>query len=189
MQRDLNILANEIQLVARAQSEPVAFADIYDHYFPDVYKYILYRVRDPQTADDLTSQTFERALRDLRGYDAQRGLFGAWLFGITRNVVNGHFRRQKRVSWLPLDLLRFHPSHEPGPEEFTAVSETTTRLLNALSRLDERERDLIALKFAAGLNNRQIAELTGLSQSNVGVILYRAIERLRNFLNVEEHHA
>ncbi len=189
MERDFHILANEIQLVNRAQSEPVAFADIYDHYFPDVYKYVLYRVRDPQTADDLTAQTFERALRDIRDYDARRGVFGAWLFGITRNVVNAHFRRQKQARWLPLDRLRFHRSNEPGPEESAAVKEITAGVLSALSRLDERERDLIGLKFAAGLNNRQIAELTSLSQNNVSVILYRAIHRLRAILNVEEKDA
>jgi RNA polymerase sigma-70 factor (ECF subfamily) len=179
-------MANEIQLVSRAQSEPLAFAEIYDHYFPDVYKYILYRVRDTQTADDLAAQTFERALRDIREYDAQRGMFGAWLFGITRNVVNHYFRRQKRFQWFSLDWLRFHPSGEPGPEESTTSHETTTRLLNALMQLDERERDLIALRFAAGLSNRQIAEMTRLTPSNVGVILYRAIQRLRMILNVEE---
>lgn len=189
MQHDLRILANEIQLVNRARSEPVAFAEIYDHYFPDVYKYVLYRVRDPQTADDLTAQTFVRALRDIRDYDAQRGVFGAWLFGITRNVVNEHFRRQKRINWLSLDWLRFHQSSEPGPEEFAAVHETTAQLLEALSHLEERERDLLGLKFAAGLNNRQIAGITGLSQSNVGIILYRAIQRLRTILKAEENHA
>lgn len=189
MQSDLRIMANEIQLVVRAQCEPVAFAEIYDHYFPDVYKYVLYRVRDPQTADDLTAQTFERALRDLKDYDVKRGVFGAWLFGITRNVVNQYFRRQKRFEWLPLDWLRFHQSSEPGPEESAAMNEMTVRLLDALAQLEERERDIIALKFAAGLNNRQIAEITGLTPGNVGVILYRSVQRLRNFLKVEESNA
>lgn len=189
MERDFHILANELQLVTLAQSEPVAFAGIYDHYFPDVYKYILYRVRDVETADDLTAQTFERALRDLREFDARRGAFGAWLFGVTRNVVNSHYRKQKRAQWLPLDWLQFHQSSEPGPEESTAINETTASLLEALSRLGERERDLIGLKFAAGLNNRQIAGVTGLNEGNVSIILYRAIRRLRTILNVEENHA
>lgn len=189
MQSDLQILANEIQQVVRAQYEPVAFANIYDHYFPDVYKYVLYRVRDPQLADDLTAQTFERAMRDLRDYDVKRGEFGAWLFGITRNVINQHFRRQKRFQWLPLDWLRSQQSSEPGPEECATINETTAHLLNALARLEDRERDIIALKFAAGLNNRQIADITGLKPNNVGVILYRAVQRLRTILNVEDSNA
>lgn len=189
MQRNLQIVANEIQLVARAQCEPVAFAEIYDRYFPDVYKYVLYRVRDTHVADDLTAQTFERALRDLRDYDVNRGVFGAWLFGITRNVINQYYRRQKRFQWLPLDWLRSHRSSEPTPEESAAINETTLHLLDALAQLEERERDIIALKFAAGLNNRQIANITGLTPSNVGVILYRAVQRLRNILNVEDSHA
>lgn len=69
------------------------------------------------------------------------------------------------------------------------MNEMTVRLLDALAQLEERERDLIALKFAAGLNNRQIAEITGLTPGNVGVILYRSVQRLRNILKVEESNA
>lgn len=188
MQSELRILANEIQLVVRAQCEPLAFAHLYDHYFPHVYKYVLYRVRDPHLADDLTALTFERALRDLRDYDVQRGDFAAWLFGITRNVINQHFRRHKRFQWLPLDWLRSQPSSEPDPEEAASRQETSDQLLDALAQLTDRERDLLALKFAAGLTNRQIAALTGLNASHVGVIVYRAVQRLRTILSVEDNH-
>jgi RNA polymerase sigma-70 factor (TIGR02952 family) len=180
------VLTNELALVARATAEPAAFAAIYDHYFPRVYNYVRYRVRDAETADDLTAQVFERTLVSIGSYRPQRAPFAAWLFGIARNAVNDHLRAKRRRRWLSLETLRDRASTEPQPEEIAIHSETHAELLAAVAHLSDRERDLIALKFAAGLTNRRIAELTGLSESNVGVILYRAMRRLRAKLSVKE---
>lgn len=173
------VLANELALVARAKAEPAAFAAIYDHYFPRVYNYVRYRVGDAEMADDLTAQVFERALVSIGSYRPQRAPFAAWLFAIARNGVTDHLRAQRRRRWLSLDVLGGRASAEPEPEEVVAANETRAELLAAVARLSDRERDLIALKFAAGLSNRRIAELMGLSANNVGVILYRAVRRLR----------
>ncbi len=180
------VLTNELALVARATAEPAAFATIYDHYFPRVYNYVHYRVRDAETTDDLTAQVFERALVSIGSYRPDRAPFAAWLFAIARNAVNDHLRAKRRRRWLSLEALRDRASAEPQPEEVAIHGETRAELLAAVARLSDRERDLIALKFAAGLTNRRIAELTGLSESNVGVILYRTVRRLRAELNVEE---
>ena len=180
------VLANERALVVRATAEPAAFAAIYDHYFPRVYNYVRYRVGDADVADDLTAQIFERTLMRIGDYRADRGSFAAWLFAIARNAINDHLRAQGRRRWLSLELLRHQASTKPQPEEIVVRDETRAELLAALARLTDRERDLIALKFAAGLTNRRIAELTGLSESNVGVILYRAARRLRVELSVGE---
>ena len=182
------VLANELALVARATAEPAAFADIYDHYFPRVYNYVRYRVQDAETADDITAQVFERALVNIGRYHPERAPFAAWLFAIARNGVNDYFRAQKRGRWFSLGVLRDWASVEsrPEPEEIVVHNETRAELLAAVARLSDRERDLIALKFAAGLTNRRIAELTGLGASNVGVILYRAVRRLRAELSAKE---
>ena len=180
------VLPNELALVARATAEPAAFAAIYDHYFPRVYNYVRYRIGDAQVADDITAQIFERALVNVGCYRPERAPFAAWLFAIVRNAVNDHLRAQKRRRWLTLEALRGRASTEPRPEEVAIHNETRADLLAAVSRLSHRERDLIGLKFAGGLTNRRIAALTGLSESNVGVILYRAIRRLRAELNAKE---
>jgi len=180
------VLPNELALVARATAEPAAFATIYDHYFSRVYNYVRYRVRDVETADDITAQVFERALVNISRYRPERAPFAAWLFAIARNAVNDHLRDRKRRRWLSLEVLRERASAEPRPEEVVIHDEIRAELLASLARLSDRERDLIALKFAAGLTNRRIAELTGLSQSNVGVILYRAVRRLRAELTAKE---
>jgi RNA polymerase sigma-70 factor (ECF subfamily) len=179
MDSTVAVLPNELALVAQATAEPAAFAAIYDHYFPRVYNYVRYRVRDAETADDVTAQVFERALVSISSYRPERGPFAPWLFAIARNAVNDHLRAQRRRRWLSLEVLRDRASAEPQPEEVAIRSEIHAELVAAAASLNDRERDLIALKFAAGLTNRRIAELTGLSESNVGVILYRAMQRLR----------
>ena len=179
-------LPNELALIARASVEPAAFAALYDHYFPRVYNYTRYRVGDAQAADDLTAQTFERVLANILDYRPTRGPFAAWLFVIARNAVNDHLRAQKRRHWRSLVSLRNQASPLPGPEESLISDETKAELLAALARLSDRERDLVALKFTSGLTNRRIAELTGLSQSNVAVILYRAVRRLRAEMRAKE---
>lgn len=173
------VLPNELALVARATVEPAAFAAIYDHYFPRVYNYVRYRVQDAETADDITAQVFERALVSIGSYRPEHAPFAAWLFAIARNAVIDHLRAQRQRRWLSLEVLRDRASAEPQPEEVITRDETHAELLADVARLSDRERDLIALKLAAGLTNRRIAELTGLSESNVGVIVYRAVRRLR----------
>ena len=170
---------DEPALVARTTADPTALTALYDHYFPLVFKYVLYRVSDAQIADDLVSQIFERMLTDLARYQPGQAPFGAWLFGIARHVVGDHYRSQKRRHWLSLESLFDLPSLDPVPDEIILKNEQGDHLLFSLAKLANRERDLIGLKFAGGLTNREISTLTRLSEANVGVILYRAMKRLR----------
>jgi RNA polymerase sigma factor (sigma-70 family) len=171
-----------------AAHDPRAFAVLYDLYFPRVYNYIRYRCRDPLTTDDLTAQVFERLLEKINHFSPQRGAFEAWLFTLVRNVVTDHFRRQRREGIArendDYNRLDQQAATDPTPEDQLIRREGDAELLSAINRLDERARDLLGLRFGARLTNRQIAELTRLSESNVGVILYRALAELRTTLNV-----
>ncbi len=179
-------LPNEGELIRRATVEPLAFARLYEHYFARVYNYVRYRVQYADVADDITVRTFEQALRGLRSYKEEKGEFSAWLFIIARNAVNDYFRAERRRRWLSLEVLMGHATTSPGPEETVIGQETRMELLAAIAELGDRERDLIALKFGAGLRNSQIVELTGLGKSNVAVILYRTVRKLRDALNAED---
>jgi RNA polymerase sigma-70 factor (ECF subfamily) len=156
-----------------------AFIRLYDEYFPRVYNYARYRCNDAATAEDLTALAFERALGRLEDYDPRRAPFGAWLFAIVRNLVNNHLRQEGRRGLLPLEKCTGQADRTAPLEERIIQAETQNELLAALQCLSERERDLLSLKFAAGFTNRRIGEITGLSEANVGVILYRALHRLR----------
>lgn len=180
------LLANESDLAARAAIEPSAFAALYDHYFSKVYNYVRYRVQDADITDEITSQIFERVLTNIGSYRPQRAPFGAWLFAIARNAVQDHHRSLNRRRWLSLDRIVTHPSPGSPLEEVVEIMDANTRLLAAIRQLPPREQDLIALKFASGLENREIAQVAGLSESNVGVILYRALRQLRKLLSDKE---
>ncbi len=179
-------LPHEQALVARAQTEPKAFAAVYDHYYPRVYTYTRYRVSETSVAEDLAAQVFERVLRCVGDYDPNRAPFAAWLFTIARNVVNDHLRTVRRHPAMPLETQYHLVSLEPLPEETAVRNETSAELLLALGALSDREREVLALKFASGLTNRRIADIMRLSEKNVSVILYRAVHRLRQLLRPEE---
>lgn len=182
----VSALANEISILATARNDPSAFAAVYDHYFAAVYNYVRYRIPDATQAEDLTAQIFERVLTHLNAYDHAQATFAVWLFTVARNLVTDHLRSQRRRRWFSWEQLPDHAQLNPLPEEQVIHGEMHEALLSALSVLSDRDRDLLALKFVAQMTNRRIAELTGLSESNVGVILHRALRQLRNELRAED---
>lgn len=165
------------------QPEEAAFTAHYEQYAPRVFTYFQYRCDDPAIAQDLTMQVFERAWSALPRYDAHRAPFAAWLFAIARHVAADWQRQQYVHQVLPWDRFAPRSSRDPGPEQISVKSDERRQLREALQQLSPRERDLIGLRFASGLTNRAIAEMTGLSESNVAVILYRALRKLRQALS------
>jgi len=145
-----------------------------------------YRLGNPDETEELTSQVFEQILLKRTTFDPDRAPFEVWLFAIARNEVTDYFRKRKRRQCLPLESIRHLVSRRPGPEESALKNEDKDRLLRALDTLDERECNIIAMKFAGGLKNREIASLTGLSENHVGVLIYRSLHRLRVRLEDKE---
>jgi len=161
----------------RLRSEAVDWEAVYADLLPRVYNFFRYRVGDGPVAEDLTAATFEKAWRGRRQYRHDLGAFSTWLFTIARNVATDYFR-QRRPAEVPLE----EAADLPDPlsvEEVVQQRDEVACLGTLLARLPARERELIALKYGAGLTNRAIAQLTGLSESNVGTILHRAVCRLR----------
>lgn len=156
---------------------------IYLQYLPLVYNYFRYRVGDNQTAEDLTATVFERAWRERHRFCSDLGGVSAWLLGIARNVAKNHFRRHHQE--VSLDTIPEAVAPD-SPEEAVLEREDHARLKVLLSRLPPREQDLIALKYGAGLTNREIARLTGLSETNVGTILYRVVSKLRKEMEEDD---
>ena len=105
------------------------------------------------------------------------------MFGIVHHVVGDYLRRRRLIAWISLETLRGQHAPGPLPEEICIQNSLEEELLRVLPKLKERERELLGLKYGGGLTNRQIASLVGLTEQNVGVILYRAVGRLRQLMN------
>lgn len=145
----------------------------------DVFAYVATLLRDRGAAEDVTAQAFERAFRKSKSYDARRGSERAWLFGIARNAALDELRKRKRTAHL---VTEPEAVEQPLDEEMDrALRRAAVR--TALAALDPRERELIALKFHAGLDNAEIAGVLGLSVSNAGTKLHRALTKLREILD------
>src|SRR5215210_5090412 len=152
------------------------FEDLYRNTFPRVYAYVASLLRDRSAAEDVTALAFERAYRKRSRFSERRGSPEAWVFGIARNAALDELRkrgRRARFEAEPADVW------SPGPDEQAERAFQREEVRAALASLDPRDRDLVALKFAGGLSNGEIARVLGISETNVGSRLYRAVEKLR----------
>lgn len=158
---------------------------MYDEHVWDVYGFFGYRVRTRQAAEDLTQETFERALRAWPRFDPSRASARTWLLAIAHNLLIDHYRRDRSNTQQPLDE---DPSRveramvEPGADQGLGIE---PELEVALGALTDRERELIALRFGGDLSGPEIAEVTGLTLANVQQIISRSLRRLRATLDSE----
>jgi RNA polymerase sigma-70 factor (ECF subfamily) len=150
--------------------------EIFEVYLPRVFHFFCYREGNADVAEELTAQTFEKAWAHRQQYCRERGEVQAWLLGIARNVASDHFRRPSRE----VELEEAHNlSTQTALEDDLQRRMDFQKVVHILGRGSQLERDLVALKYGAELTNRQIARLTGLSESNVGTILHRVVSRIR----------
>lgn len=156
------------------------FQELYNAYFKRVYAYVFLRVKDAALAEDLCAGAWRKACEKFASYDETKGVFAQWIFTIARNEINMH----RRLYWVRhffslTDTEDVLPLQDKTPLRQAEEDELKRRLLLALGKLSAKERDVISLKFYSGLNNRQIAAVTGMSESNVGTVAHRAVEKMR----------
>jgi RNA polymerase sigma-70 factor (ECF subfamily) len=143
-----------------------------------VYSYVAYRIGDGPEAEDVTSEVFERAVRYRTSYDAARGGAAAWLIGIARRCIDG--RRP-----IPLGSELVESEHQ-GPDDFEERTVERLTVVSIVSSLDDRSRELLALRYGAGLSPRQIGSITGQKTNAVEVALHRVRARVRKKLEEQE---
>jgi RNA polymerase sigma-70 factor, ECF subfamily len=163
---------------AQAPSEVEAvFEELYRSSRNDVFAYVAGLLRDRSAAEDVTALAFERAYRKRKSFNAKRGTRRAWLFGIARNAALDELRRRKRRATLVTE-----PADDAAipADDAAEVSLRRAALRQAMGELTARERELVALKFFAGLANAEIATVIGTSESNAGTRLHRVLEKLRS---------
>jgi RNA polymerase sigma-70 factor, ECF subfamily len=156
------------------------FEALYRSSRDDVYAYVATLLCDRAAAEDVTALAFERAFRRRRTFDRRRGEERAWLFGIARNAALDELRRRKRVATLMTDP---EDASAAVDEDGADVALRRTAVREALAKLPAREREVIALKFHAGLHNAELARVLGISESAAGTLIHRTMQKLRKACN------
>jgi RNA polymerase sigma-70 factor (ECF subfamily) len=164
------------------------FEDIFETHYKRVYNFVAYRVSNHYDVEDMVSAVFEKVIAKYHKYDERRAPMEAWIISIAKNVVNDYFRRKKMKEFLSLDFIRdiaASAGNGGQPEEILMAHEENAALMKALNTLTDKERTIIAMKFAAGLKNTDIAALMSLSETNVGIIIHRCMKKMRGQLEGE----
>ena len=166
--------------------QQVSLEKAFEVFYPAVFRYFRFRGADADTANDLASSTFERALKNIASFDPRKAQIQTWLFTIAHNLGINHWKAEKLTAPLDDDLPI---PDDPPLEQALIFNQDKEQILQALQSLDHRARETLALKFGGLLTNRQIADLNNLTESNVGVILYRSLLKLRALLENNQTEA
>lgn len=164
------------RFLTQAAADATDWEAVYLELLPRVYNFFRYRLGNETVAEDLTARTFEKAWRARRRYRRDLAGFATWLISIARNVAVDHLRAERRHA--PLEAAD-EVAFEHTPEDDQARASDLARLAALMRELPARDQELLAFKYGAEATNRDIARLTGLSETNVGTIIHRAVKTLR----------
>lgn len=180
---------DECALIKQAQNDPQAFGELYRRYVNRIYNYHYRYTGNRADAEDLTSQTFQRALRYLGKY-RHRGTFQAWLFKIAHNLMANHHRDRGRHPQVTMDAVASLESAWGKPSESLSSREEKAHLLRVIGALPAERQTLIILKFVEQLSNAEIAEVLGRTEGAVKALYYRTLQYLREIMvEVESNEA
>jgi RNA polymerase sigma-70 factor (ECF subfamily) len=172
--------AIEQLVVAARRSDPHAIGALCEHFYPELYRYVLRRVGNREDAEDLTSEVCVRAVKTV---SSQTGFFPAWLFRIAANLVTDFYRRRGVRQEEP--LTEEVATSVPGPRTQTENALVRDQLEQAVARLTPEQQDVIRLKFNEGYDTSETAEILGKSVGAVRAVQFRALKALRSDLSDE----
>lgn len=159
----------------------MSFDDIYEKYFDRVYRFVNVRVMNHMDSEDITVKIFEKIYRSLDTYSPEKGSLDVWIFTIARNEVTSFFRT-KKIQVVSMECISEINDSTSSPENIMETNIKNERLYNAIGNLNDNERFAVSCKYGAGLTNIEIAELMDISSSNVGVVLFRSMKKLKKEL-------
>lgn len=165
-----------VDLACKGDAE--AFGQLYDHYVAGVFRFVYYRVGSRALAEDLTSETFTRALRSIDKFRWQGKDFGAWLTTIARNLIADHYKSSRSRLEVIADEVPEDDTTEHGPEDEVVASLTSDLLMKAVRSLPGEQRDCLLMRFVQGMSIAQTAETLGRSNGAVKQLQLRAVRKL-----------
>ena len=159
-----------------------AFGLLYDHYHPSVYRFLLHRTRSQTLAEDLTSETFFRALRGMANFRWQGKDFGAWLMTIARNLCTDHFKAGRTRLEMTTEDMTPHDDATEGPEDSVLASLTNEVLLEALGKLPTEQKDCLVMRFLQGMSIAETAQVLGRSDGAIKQLQLRGVRNLAKLM-------
>lgn len=180
------MLEQERKLVEEAKKNPEKFGILYDTYFDQIYRYVYRRVSNQDTANDLVSDTFYDALNNLKKYEWRGYAFSCWLYKIAHNNVLKWYRENSKFPTTELEKGKEIKDLSANQSQQLEEKETALEIEKVLKKLKVHEREIIRLKYFEELSNIEIAEITGFTTTNIGVRLFRALKKVKQFLATYE---
>jgi len=171
-------------VIDRARSgNRAAFAELYDAHVDSVYRYLLYRVREPSDAEDLCSEVFTRAFANIHRYRWQGKSFLAWLYTIARNAVTDRRRRERPT----VEIDKAYGLAEDGPtaHDRAVHGETVDALRGAVRHLTTEQQVVLILRFVENRSSREVAKILGKNEGAIRALQFRALGRLRKLMREE----
>jgi RNA polymerase sigma-70 factor (ECF subfamily) len=173
--------------VAAAQRHHAAFEPLFDRYYPRIYAYAAARLANLHDAQDVTAETFRRALGGLAKFTCQHeGSFAAWLFRIAHNEVLRAQERTRARPTVSLDMLPEPVAHSYDVDHELDQQQQIEKVRRLLDQLSPRRREIVALRFYGEMRNREIAEVLGLDERTVAAHLCRALDDLHALMQPDE---
>jgi RNA polymerase sigma-70 factor (ECF subfamily) len=170
--------SNEALMAAYADGDTNAFEELYQRHRGPLYRYIRRQVGDATTANDLYQGCWEKIIRARAGYRAAAP-FQAWMYRIAHNHIVDQFRRSRPAAEVSADALQ---ADDPGPDQVLASAQAAARLAAAVLALPAEQREAVLLRLEAGLDLRDIAEVTGVSLETAKSRLRYAVAKLKQSL-------
>ncbi len=165
------------------EHDRAAFASLYDKYVDRVYKHVYYKVSNQHEAEDITQETFIKAWEAIGGYKKTGAPFAAWLIAIARNLIIDHYRARKKI--VPLeDGIEIKNNPDTNPEVLAEISFDRTHIREAILKLKEDKQKVVMMRFIDGFSYCEIAQVMKKSEGAVRVILFRALNDLKQVLKV-----
>lgn len=164
------------------QGDAEAFGMLYDHYQSSVYRFLYYRTRSSVIAEDLTSETFFRALRNIASFRWQGKDFGAWLMTIARNLATDHYKAGRTRLELTTEDMGQHDDATEGPENAVLQTLTNEILLDALTKLPNEQRDCLVMRFLQGMSIAETAASLGRSDGAIKQLQLRGVRNLAKLM-------
>ena len=167
---------------ASQDGDMVAFGDLFDRYYDVVFRYVLFRMGDRTLAEDITQETFVRALRRITSVSYQGRDIGAWFVTIARNLIFDHVKSSRyRLEQTTSDIVELSPSTN-GPEQQVLDGATNDELLRCVRKLNPDQQECIQLRFLQGLSVAETAEMMDRNEGAVKALQHRAVRRLAQLL-------